>query len=407
MITRHLNYILFFLVLVINIASQMKFGNEKALYILKFVVFVLHFIFMFIHIIKEKIHVPSRIRTIALLFYLWIFIMALSTFHLSSYAELASAYMMIASYLLLFLYSFIIFPNFLNHSKIKYISLAKAAYFAIMSAIGLAFVLGYGKPESTHFDPYSLRTRYMGFFQHPNTLGLYAFMGICLSYLVSQLSKNKLYLLSYPVLIYFIYSSSSRTALYATIIFIIATVVRKFSINLIRWTTNPLFLTFLIGFMLLSALMINWPGLFQAIDEGTSNRITVWTELLYHSDSFTKILFGQGAVRTDVSKDNYYVLVLINSGVVGLGVFLLIVFAVFKALLKYVQTDNLSKIMIIIYCIFALYSLVESVFFTLGNVFSVFLWVSVAIGISGSSFQAESIPVEKRKLQHNPSRVPL
>lgn len=387
---RQLNYALFFLVLFINIASQMRFGNNADIYIMKFGLFVIHLMFMLLSIVKEKINVPRQIKALSLSFYLWFLIMALSTFQLEDLGDVFSAYMVIVSYILLFIYSFIIFPNFMYYKKISYQSILRVAYFAILVALIMASLLGYGKPESTHFDPISLRNRYMAFFQHPNTLGLYAFMGICLSYLIFQLTRNKMYLLSYPIYFYFIFMSSSRTALYATIMFVVVTVLHRHFIKSLRLLTNPLFLTFFLGFILLSALLIDWQSMLQAIDDGTSNRLTVWTELLNQSDSISKVLFGQGAVKTDASKDNYYVLVLINSGILGLGVFLLIVLSVLKYMVKNLLSHKLSKL-IIIYCIFSVYSFVESVFYTLGNVFSVFIWISVAFSIYESSPNTEKL----------------
>lgn len=400
MVVRQLNYVFFFLVLFMNIVAQMRFGNNEALYNIKFGVFVIHLIFMFLSIVKEKINITRKIKALGLVFYAWFFIMTLSTYQLSSFGDLFSAYLVIASYMLLFIYCFIIFPNYMFYKKISYLSIVRVSYFAILLALLMASLLGYGNPESTHFDPISLRNRYMAFFQHPNTLGLYAFMGICLSYLMFQLTRNKMYLISYPIYIYFIIMSSSRTALYATIGFIVATLCIKYFNNLMRLLRTPLFLTFLIGFILLIVLITDWPSLLQAIDSGTSNRLTVWTELLNQSDSTSKFLFGQGAVKTDASKDSYYVLVLMNSGIVGLGLFLVIVLSVLEYMIKNISSFISSKFTVI-YCVFSVYSLVESVFYTLGNVFSLFIWISVAVSICESSAKTEKLSIVHRNKAKN------
>lgn len=400
MILRQVNYVLFFLVLFINIASQMKFGNNSFLYVVKFTIFVIHLIFMLLSIAKEKIIVPRQIKVLGFSFYLWFLLMTMSTFHLRYFNDIISAYLVIISYILLFIYSLIIFPNFMAYKKISYQSIARVAYFAVFAALIVATYLGYGDSESTHFDPISLRDRYMGFFQHPNTLGLYAFMGVYLSYLMHQLSKNKMYLLSYLFCFYFIYMSLSRTALFATIIFTLATLMQKYSFKLLRSLMNPLVATYLISFIMLIVLLIDWPSLLQAIDNGTSNRLTVWTELLKQSDSISKVIFGQGAVKSDASKDNYYVLVLINSGILGLGVFLLIVVTIFKYLVE--NYCELSKLISIMYCIFLVYSLAESVFYTLGNVLSIFIWISVALSMYANTPSNNKLSIPLRDIDNKP-----
>lgn len=389
-ITKSLNFVLLFLVVVVNMASQMKFANSELLYLMKFVLFVIHLSFMFLIIIKEKIVIPNQIKFIGSLFYIWFFIMVISTYHLNSFGEVMSAFMVIISYILLFLYSFIVFPNYMLHQNISYITIMKIAYLAVVTAIVGAVVLGLGRPESTHFDPYSLRNRYMAFFQHPNTLGLYSFMAVCLSFILFKLKKSVWYIIPYPLFIYLVYLSSSRTALYCTIIFIVITFFSEQFTKILKMTKNPLFFTFSFCLIALGLLLIDWPALLQAIDEGTSNRLTVWTELINQSDSMTKLLFGQGAAKTDSSKDNYYVLVLINSGIVGLFVFLMIIIYVLKVMIEKVDVNKLSRILIIIYSIIIVYSLAESIFFTLGNVFSLLLWISVAFSL----YETSSRPVK-------------
>jgi len=381
MIIRRMNYLLFFLVLFVNFSSQMRFGISSTFYIMKFALFVIHLLFMSLSLLNEKITLPRQIKVLIPIFYIWFSIMVVDTVYIKSFNSFISALLVVSSYILLFLYCFVIFPNYMLCKKITYQSIVKIAYFAVFFALMMSTLLGYGNPASFHFDPFSLRNRYMGYFEHPNILGLYSFMGICLSFLLSQISKNKIYLVMIPIYLTFVQLSSSRTSFYLTALLILAIMLHKIVIKFLRLFMNPLFLTFIGGSILLLILILDFPTLMEAIDKGTSYRLTIWTELLSQSDSLFKVIFGQGTAKTDASKDNYYVLVLINSGIAGLLAFLSIIFLIFRSMIKHVKNKS-SEYIVIIFVLFSLYSLTESVFYTLGNGFSMFVWISVVLCLS-------------------------
>lgn len=393
MIIRRLNYFLFFLVLFVNFSSQMRFGISSTFYIMKFALFVIHLLFMSLSLLNEKITLPRQIKILTPIFFIWFSIMVIDTVYVKSFNSLISALLVISSYILLFFYCFVIFPNYMLWKKISYHSIVKVAYFAVFIALMMSALLGYGNSTSFHFDPFSLRNRYMGYFEHPNILGLYSFMGICLSFLLSQISKNKLYLVLVPVYLTFVHLSSSRTSFYVTVLLILAIMLHKIVMNFLKLFLNPLFLTFISGSILLLILLIDFPTLMEVIDKGTSYRLTIWSELLSQSDSLFKIIFGQGTAKTDASKDNYYVLVLINSGIAGLLAFLSIVILIFRYTIKQVKNKS-SEYIVIIFVLFSLYSLTESVFYTLGNGFSMFIWISVVLCIFNQ------IDEQKRKVRN-------
>ncbi|MCP3773463.1 hypothetical protein NLX71_09055 [Paenibacillus sp. MZ04-78.2] len=301
----------------------------------------------------------------------------------TSIGDIVSMGMTIFSYIMLFGFAIVLLPNYVSYENKNYAEIVRIFYFAILFSIGVSIVAGFGDPKSFHLDPYSLRNRYLACFQHPNSLGLYAFLGSVVSIIMHSLGRSRLYLLTVPFYLTLIVMSGSRTALYTVIAMLLIFMLKR-----ILYTGMLLVLKYpFIFFPMLACLLfgmltiVDRATLLEAVDKALSNRISIWSGLLERNESLLNFIIGQGTLKTDESMDNYYLVVLTSTGFLGLAMFVIMLMNTFYGLLKqFNETPSKTLGMIIAMMIsLALYSFTESVMFTLGNAASIFLWSSVGI----------------------------
>lgn len=323
----------------------------------------------------------------------------------ASYTQFFNSLGSIGSYVLLFFYSIVLLPNYMKRKQIDYLSFVKTIFYAIAICIAFAVAAGFTDPKAFHFDPYSLRNRYLGFFRHPNFMGLYAFLGLLVSVLLFYLTKKRWYLAAAPAYGYLIYLSASRTAFTAVILLFLIIILRKSVLHVLHVTIrNSVPIVCGAGlFAICFFQFVDFQTVLSEIDKLLSNRVTLWTNFFFSNETFSEYLLGQGMERSSVSRDNYYFVVLLNTGFLGLSFFLIMVAYSLNVLLRrYASSSFISlEILISFFVVLLVYSFTESILFTLGNSVSFFLWCSIGIHfnlIHGAHLQ--SLDVKEESLRN-------
>ncbi len=131
----------------------------------------------------------------------------------------------------------------------------------------------------------------------------------------------------------------------------------------------------------LLAISVDKNALLETVDQALSNRITIWNGVLSKNEGWFDYLIGQGTLKTNEIMDNYYLVVITSTGLLGLAFFLAMVLNSLYSLLKqYSRSPQKALGMIIaVLLVLLLYSFTESVLFTIGNALSIFVWSSVGI----------------------------
>ncbi|WP_211750176.1 hypothetical protein [Paenibacillus sp. Marseille-Q4541] len=379
----------FSLVIITNMFSLMRFSNDDFFYLLKFGAFVFHIVLLLLLILNNKFYVSKATKKITVVFYFWMLAMVIGLLNSIIFSDFISIMLTTISYFLLFFYSFFILPNFLRLEGISFYSLIKNVFYSISGVMLFSVIISIGDPLAYHLDPTSLRNRYYAFFDHPNFLGLYSTLGIIVTILMFSLCKMKLSLVTIPFYLYLIILSGSRTALIMSFIFILFVMFMNVSTKLLRFIfINPIAIFFLFAISIILITMVNSESFIDTLDKLLSNRITIWTDLIAsNKSSLMHFLFGQGNLNSEVSRDNYYVSVLIDNGMIGLGAFLIMITLVIRTLLMNKKIDKVHMYAAILMFIVMLYSFSESIFYTLGNVFSLFLWVLVGYILNIKTFE--------------------
>ncbi len=152
-----------FLIVTINILSFMKF-NDNLFYFTKFIIVCAHFLLLFFHLIRQKMNVSPSIKWLSAIFYCWTVVMCFGLMNSSTYTQFFNSLLSIGSYVLLFFYSILLLPNYMKRKQIDYLSFVKTVFYAIAICMAFAVAAGFTDPKAFHFDPFSLRNRYLGFF---------------------------------------------------------------------------------------------------------------------------------------------------------------------------------------------------------------------------------------------------
>lgn len=405
------------LIIASNILSFMKFSGDL-IYVLKFTFVSIHFLILLLYMIKQPVTITPVMKYLIAIFHCWTIVMCIGLTNSTTYTQTWDSLLSIGTYILLFFYSMILLPNYMRLHQIEYVSFVKVAYFTIVCCVALAVVLGLSDPKAFHLDPFSLRYRYLGFFRHPNFMGLYAFLGFAVSMLIYGMTKKKRYLLTVPFFAYLIHLSVSRTALLCVVLLLAVYLVRKYVFRLLHWTirTSVISVCVLLVIVVCVIQFVDVESLIDAVDKLLSNRLTIWSNFLASNDTVNEFIFGQGMAKSTVSRDNYYLVVLLNTGILGLICFLIMAVSVLYFLLKkYIQESSISLEMLLsIFIVLMFYSFTESILFTLGNAVSFFLWCSIGIHLNRSltarrakgpdvAPSVEPSPFQRVKLKRRPT----
>ncbi|MGG2201577.1 O-antigen ligase family protein [Paenibacillus validus] len=323
----------------------------------------------------------------------------------STYTQFFNSLLSIGSYVLLFFYSILLLPNYMKRKQIDYLSFVKTVFYAIAICMAFAVAAGFTDPKAFHFDPFSLRNRYLGFFRHPNFMGLYAFLGFLVTVLLFYLTKKRGYLAAAPAYGYLVYLSASRTALTAIFLLLLIVLLRKYVLRSLHVTIRNS-VPIVLGVGLLTVCVFHFIDLqtvLSEMDQLLSNRVTIWTHFLFSNETWGEYLVGQGMESSKVSRDNYYFVVLLNTGFLGLSIFLMMVTYSLHVLLRRFSSSSFMSLELLIsfFIVLLVYSFTESILFTLGNSVSFFLWCSIGIhfNLIHEGQGQQSLEIEKKSIR--------
>lgn len=125
---------------------------------------------------------------------------------------------------------------------------------------------------------------------------------------------------------------------------------------------------------------------------------------LFSNETWGEYLVGQGMESSKVSRDNYYFVVLLNTGFfLGLSIFFLmmVTYSLHVLLRRFSSSSFMSlELLISFFIVLLVYSFTESILFTLGNSVSFFLWCSIGIHFNLiHEGQGQSLEIEKKSIR--------
>lgn len=283
-------------------------------------VFIFSFYALLIHFNRKKI--SKYLFLLLLLGILYLIINSFGFFLQSNF--------IIVTIQFIILYTFFIFTILTKWDSTKLYFLSKLAGLLIL--INFVLLVGSGFP-----------IHYSGLFNNPNSLGMFVFL-LYFFYLVNVKRSNKLfYLIPTLIVLITVYYSSSRSIILALVIVWLTYIFWGFIMkNKFRF----LFYILVVIIAIMSFIFIypkietwkNFSKLNTIMWEYTgknllSGRETIWKEIL---DAITeKIWFGHGAGTVpstiqgiQLSAHNLYLQIVYQIGLVGLGLFLLIIITI-------------------------------------------------------------------------------
>jgi hypothetical protein len=226
------------------------------------------------------------------------------------------------------------------------------------------------------FDSNLYNRAYFGF-SHPNFAAMFIVEEIILLYFCLKLSRHSSYYwLAILTCFVPLMATGSRTAFISILFFFVSELIFKLSPILKKYTRYVYLLGFIVGFLLIinllgAELVSNSSGRFDQV----INNINVLSKN-------NKILFGLGGGSTSsISSikginfsDNWYITCILQYGVIGLGVMLILFLRISSKVFK-VSVGNESYISLLF--VLAIYSIAENMLFTPGVSYSWLSWVLI------------------------------
>jgi len=384
--------LLIFVLVMTYIFSYTRFAFAKVyLYPLKFVLFsfVFAWVLSTILIKKKALRLSKHAGSASFFFLVWIIAMLLSLYRTN---YLISGSLLIISYVLMFLLSFVLFPNSPNNKNV-YLWFQVVFFWGTLIALIVSVLLSVGNPES--FYIVANRIRYQAIFTKPNYLALFSFTGFMVSVGVFALSNRKKYLLPIPFYLVLIYFSNTRTPLFLIAVFLIILLYLLMYLRISNRAKKMLlniFLLFSLGLIIVGLVYaINYfPFMsMSSINKLSSNRLTIWVQAISNINSY-ELVFGRGLGSEQLSAlsyDNYYINIFVQTGLFGLFSFLLFIFYIFYWFWKKLDYYGFSRIFLVqfsMFITFLLYSFFESILFSLGSIASIYIWMNVGFLINNT-----------------------
>lgn len=338
------------------------------------------FLFSIIILQRQTLWIKSSIRVISLAFVIWVFFMIISLFNVP---YLVSGTLLITSYVFLFLLAFILMPNYLNKES-NYITYNKLFWWSVMGSLMLSVALGIKDPDSfyTIYD----RFRYKAFFYNPGYLGAFSILGVLSSVQMYIITNQKKYIIAIIPLLYLIYLSNSRASIIAVLVALLVMAYLAFrgryknKTRILLDTATTIFTVLMILYVW-GRMSVHFPNL-ESLDKFTSFKIFVWSRAIRLLENYEWLL-GQGLGSKgggSLSFDNYYINVLIQTGLLGLLSFItflvLIIFFLGRKLNRKPHDKELQACFAGLIAIM-IYSLAGSTLFSLGNILSIYVWINV------------------------------
>lgn len=385
--------VVLFVFTIINVLSFSRLDSLSLFYPIKFIFL---FLLLCVLFVKKgiKLITLDLIYIIGLLF-LWLVIATITLFR--SYNQFEGI-LTLCSYLIFVILIFVLFPNYLNSQNI--IGVLKAIHWGIIISIIIAIVLAIGDVNSFTYDE---RHRYMAIFKHPNFMGMFCFTGILTSISIYLYAFSKRYLLFLPPLLYLIYLTDSRTPLYLFILLIILFLSINFFykfktkyqfINIFKYFLSMIIFTVIV--ILILFMMDSYREIIEFLNILLSYRIQIWSNFLRELAE-SDYLLGIG-LASNKAYDNSYLLMLMETGIVGFLVFIGFLLLVFIKLISLLRAHKGNRIHIAfvfsLYMVFLAYGFTESLLFTAGNIMTFFVWLLIG-------FYLNYIPIERKIVDCN------
>lgn len=338
---------------------------------------------------RGKLIITEETKKICLFFWAWMFFMAISLFG-APYP--VSGGVLVVSYILFFLLAFILLPNYIGRGNS--LEFKKIFLWSILITTGIIVLNGLSDPDGWYviWD----RVRYQSSFIKPNFFGAFCFLGALISLEIFTLKYSKKYILFTLPCLYMIYISDARAAFLGLMIFIVVLfgLLTYAKIKEVAEKHILKILVFSVIFFVIGAVAFffadQWDNFYdtsQTINQIFSRRPFYWVQELDNL-SVHEWIFGQGigiegfGARTI---DNFYLDTLIQSGILALLALLAFIFAVYRALEKKLKTANndysrrMAAVNLAMFVSLAIYSLSESILFSLGHLVSVYIWISIGL----------------------------
>jgi len=372
------------------------FYENKYLYFAKFIFVGLIFVFLvsYFLISRRKIKISKDTRVITMFFTIWLFSMIAGFFRAD---WIFSGTLLILSYILLFLLSFFLFPNYIKTYS-KYFEYKKVFFWIVLFLILISVIIGIYDSESIYSA--GSRIRYRAFFNDPNLLGIFSFLGILTSVSVYFLKFNKKYLFPIPFYLILIYFSGSRASLFSIIIFGMA-LLTYFLCSKLRIKEEKMLIRIGLSFLysiIFAGLafyfytsLVSFAEVSSHVNRLLSLRPFFWFHAIQGLEGYDWIL-GKGLGKEGfgaISYENFYLNTFVQNGIIGLSAFLLFIFSILYCLFKKRNERFYGSLAVVSVMFFTIciYSFFESLLFSLGHIVILYLWMDLGFFITHNKRQ--------------------
>lgn len=231
---------------------------------------------------------------------------------------------------------------------------------------------------------------YFGF-THPNFAGAFMCAEVILGYIYAKsLTGKKKYLL-FLFAAFWVFSiclTGSRTALYSIIIFFGNELIIFISKNCFSKLKNLAYVMFF-----LIAIILLWEILGTNLSTNYSGRASLLVKNFQTVAESGRLLFGSGGQPTSQAvegidhSDNWYMTTIINTGIIGLSLYMFFIISSFLSVIK--KSRNIKNIPVIsLILMISAYSLGENVLFIPGVELSWLVWsIIMAVYLSKEPLQ--------------------
>lgn len=324
--------------------------------------------------------------------YIYIFLLSINiliSYFNNGYQSILESLVQGLSYVILLIMAFVIIPEYVSDEE-DYINYLKLFLKTLLFLFIISIIMTQLNP-ALGYTNFNNRLRYRGIFENPNSLGFFSMLGIIISTTLFSLLKNKGYLIINVFLFILIYASDSKTSLITSVIYIILSIL-LYGINsnkkLIRGSFKFI-KTIIITAIFLSIIfaVFNFNNIsLEYIDSIMSNRVS---RSIYSVSDLNTIdyIFGKGIGTRISNPHNAIINTLIELGIIGLVIsYSLILYLLINFKLLKKNKNNKNKLIlnsgITTGIVFIIFGLSESVFITLGNIVSFYVWSSFGIILS-------------------------
>lgn len=287
----------------------------------------------------------------------------------------------------LFILSFYIVPQYIDTEE-KYISFLSTLNWTLFGLLVIGIIVGYGDTSQT-FTNFGNRIRYKSILGNANSLGSYTMLGCICSMALIYLKRKKKYII--PLIVNFIVLilTDSRTSILSTIIFCGIILFLYFYSKgrnikiLMRVLMFILFLLLLFSTIFLIYKLENIS--IQEINEMLSGRVDRWLNP-FQEVNYKSLIFGMGSFSNYENPHNYFIKSILSWGIISTSIFFLVILLIYFNMLKKIKNSKNKiylNITIALFISFLGFSFVESMFFNIGNLASIFLWSNLGISING------------------------